>query len=386
MQQPADEEKEEAESPLLKYQSIEHKIEEDKMNIMEAKKKDPRKAVGLMWKIHFFVGLLALCFGMMCNGGGRKYITVDPLKASMDCTKLYVNVHSSSPEEEGAMICCTDQLDEWWLVFSYEGFLCNSKIRSIPFSRSITRYPDSWLLPLIPIALRIVIGIFGKLSDQPHPYPRDIWTTTKRLIFVILIFQIRGWGLYVFLNIVENAVLSSSMVANILDIIREAPDVPVGSCWYRPWLKSWQESGENTCYGIPFDFSDHVVLFFSHSFPSMIFEASFCFLIPFLPETSHWKTRTDRDRGDGREVAVLYLLMNTILPKVLLLVFVYLNIITLLAIHGTVAYFHTVGEVVVGYLISLVVQIPVGWIIWAEEWKHIRDLVGFPIHRREHMD
>ena len=71
MQQPADEEKEEAESPLLKYQSIEHKIEEDKMNIMEAKKKDPRKAVGLMWKIHFFVGLLALCFGMMCNGGGR---------------------------------------------------------------------------------------------------------------------------------------------------------------------------------------------------------------------------------------------------------------------------------------------------------------------------
>lgn len=260
------------------------------------------------------------------------------------------------------------------------------QIRSIPLSRSITRYPDSWLLPLIPIGLRIVIGLFGKLSNRPHPHPHDMWTTTKRLIFVILIFQFRGWGLYVLLNAVEDIVLSSS----IPGIVRETPDL--GSCWYMPLLKSWQQSKieDNSCYGHPFDFSDHVVLFFSHSFPSMIFEASFCFLFPFLPDAVHWRT-TGKEQ-DGRKRlsaertnALLRFFFNTILPILLLLVFLYLNVITLLAIHSTAAYFHTVGEVIVGYLISLIVQIPVGWIIWADEWTHIRRLVGFPIDR-EHMD
>lgn len=60
----------------------------------------------------------------------RKYVSADPLKASMvDCNKLYVNVYSASPEDEGAVICCTDHLDHWYNIFSYEGFLCNSKVR-----------------------------------------------------------------------------------------------------------------------------------------------------------------------------------------------------------------------------------------------------------------
>jgi len=55
------------------------------------------------------------------------------VKASMDCKKLYVNVYSSSPEEDGAMICCNDYLDEWLQLFSYEGFLCNSKVSFFHF-------------------------------------------------------------------------------------------------------------------------------------------------------------------------------------------------------------------------------------------------------------
>jgi len=216
-----------------------------------------------------------------------------------------------------------------------------------------------------------------------------MWTTTKRLIFVILIFHFRGWGLYVFLNFVEDTVLSSS----IPGIGRETSDI--GSCWYTPLLKSWQASKieENSCYGAPFDFSDHVVLFFSHSLPSMIFEASFCFLFPFLPDAvHHWRTTAGNKEQDDRKRlsaekknTLIRFFFNTVLPIFLLLVFLYLNIITLLAIHSTAAYFHTVGEVIVGYLISLIVQIPVGWIIWADEWTHIRRLVGFPIDR-EHMD
>ena len=218
-----------------------------------------------------------------------------------------------------------------------------------------------------------------------------MWTTTKRLIFVLLLFQFRGWGLYVFLNAVEDIVLSSSIGLRIPGIVRETPDL--GSCWYMSLLKSWQQSKieDNSCYGHPFDFSDHVVLFFSHSFPSMIFEASFCFLFPFLPDAAvHWRT-TGKEQ-DGRKRlsaertnALLRFFFNTVLPILLLLVFLYLNVITLLAIHSTAAYFHTIGEVIAGYLISLIVQLPVGWIIWADEWTRIRRLVGFPIDR-EHTD
>ena len=54
----------------------------------------------------------------------------DPLKAPSDlrCNKLYVNVFSSSHEEEGAMICCNDDLDDWQQLFSYDGYLCNKKV------------------------------------------------------------------------------------------------------------------------------------------------------------------------------------------------------------------------------------------------------------------
>jgi hypothetical protein len=64
---------------------------------------------------------------------------------------------------------------------------------------------------------------------------------------------------------------------------------------------------------------------------------------------------------------------------------VYLNIITLLAVHSTAAYFHSLGEVVVGYTISLIVQITVGKILWADGWKRMRQLVGFSLDR-EHVE
>jgi hypothetical protein len=55
-------------SPLPRDQRIQE-IKEEKMSIEDVKKKNARKAVGLMWKIHFSVGLLVICFGIKCNGG-----------------------------------------------------------------------------------------------------------------------------------------------------------------------------------------------------------------------------------------------------------------------------------------------------------------------------
>ena len=118
-------------------------------------------------------------------------------------------------------------------------------------------------------------------------------TSTKRLLFLCSIFMVRGWGLYVFLNMMEDIVLSSNILSSSSrEAVLETTDLD--SCWFSPLFKSWQrkfsEEGDK-CYGVEFDFSDHVVLFFSHSYPSMIFEAMFCFLVPFIPkERKHLNT------------------------------------------------------------------------------------------------
>ena len=178
--------------------------------------------------------------------------------------------------------------------------------------------------------------------------------------------------------------LNSSLWSHVPGIIRESPNL--GSCWYTHLLKKRLQDSDS-CYGLKFDFSDHIVLFFSHSFPIIIFEALFCFLFPFLPLKSRIKVTSDQTIAHAQEYSFLHWVLNTILPVGLLVIFVYLNIITLLAVHSTAAYFHSVGEVIMGYLISLVVQLPVGWIIWADGWKRIRGFVGFPVDiDRGHMD
>jgi hypothetical protein len=204
---------------------------------------------------------------------------------------------------------------------------------------------------------------------------------------------------------VEDIVLSSPLVSHdnhsyVTGITRQIQNWSSSSCWYTSLLKVTFENNSNpphgtACYGLPFDFSDHVVLFFSHTFPSMMFEASFCFLFPFLPVRCSSFTQDAKDGGykqvETRDFVTsprnrfMLFVWNTLLPILLLVLFLYLNILTLLAVHSTAAYFHSVGEVIVGYTISLLVQIPVGLIIWADEWNHVRQLVGFPIER-EHVD
>lgn len=110
----------------------------------------PRPHIRKIWIAHFSSGLLVLMFSMICNGG-RKYISVNPKKGEMICQKLYVNVYSSSANEPGSMICCVPSSSDlhnnlermksyenvlvsstnpsWWESLSYEGYLCNQKVR-----------------------------------------------------------------------------------------------------------------------------------------------------------------------------------------------------------------------------------------------------------------
>jgi hypothetical protein len=51
-------------------------------------------------------------------------------------------------------------------------------------------------------------------------------------------------------------------------------------------------------------------------------------------------------------------------------------------VHRTAAYFHTSTEIAVGYFISLLVQMPLGIILWGTQclgrWDRARALVGLP--------
>ena len=70
------------------------------------------------------------------------------------------------------------------------------------------------------------------------------------------------------------------------------------------------------------------------------------------------------------------------IPVLLLASFMYLNFLVFLAVHRTAAYFHTSTEIAVGYAISLLVQIPLGVLLWGTQclghWDRARALVGLP--------
>ena len=97
-------------------------------------------SIRIMWLIHFSVCLIALCTGMLCNGGDRKYVSADPKTAPFDCDLFFVDVYTSSLDQEGATICCNTSsarhsLDDnsWKHFFSYEGFLCTQKVGTCRF-------------------------------------------------------------------------------------------------------------------------------------------------------------------------------------------------------------------------------------------------------------
>jgi len=143
------------------------------------------------------------------------------------------------------------------------------------------------------------------------------------------------------------------------------------TCWYQDLLRPSKRQID--CYGRKFDFSDHMVLFFGHTLPVMLFELLFCILVPFWRSQSFSHSSSFRRR---------FLPRNVVTTALIALV-VYFNFITLLAVHKTAAYFHTGCEVVVGYLISLVVQLPLGYVICSDRCEKARQFVGLPIITKE---
>lgn len=200
--------------------------------------------------------------------------------------------------------------------------------------------------------------------------------------------QIRGWILYIFMNeiVMKKMILSSFPISAMgtINSLQQQNQHYSDGCWYSNLLHNSLNNNDDDdeCYGQTFDFSDHIVLFYAHYYPIMIFEAIFCIIHPFWPSTTSHKPNALVKAS--KSIWILFL-MNAILPITLLFIFGYLSFIVLVSVYSTSTYFHTVPESIAGYLLSLLVQIPLGIVLFHQEMTRIRDLLGF-VKSRSHGD
>lgn len=403
-------------------------------NQKKFKMKTSRKyrIVQLVWCLHFFLGFLVVYSGIVKNGGERKYVRIDPSVIASHCVEAYANVHSSGIEEPYALVCCAGDQDsnnknqKWWSFLSfhagsYEAALCSEKPDTV-FGLKLSSFPSAWILPLIPLLLRMIIISYQRVLHKVPCKDNNAWSVQRRFILYFLVMNFRGWALYILLNNVEDFVVewisskyfqnnfqtSSTTVSG--NLIQQS-----STCWYQDYLY-YENQRTKACYGKEFDFSDHVVLFFGQILPVAIFEVLFCFLVPLWNNVRNDETqessllnyeefqhtpvgkadkslvKTSKSNTRGENVVLFG-------SQALLVVgFLYLNLMTFRAVHHTAAYFHTASEVIVGYMISLCVQLPLGYIILhlpgrkvlsdssvakTSYTDRLRHLMGFPYKQEE---
>lgn len=130
----------------------------------------------------------------------------------------------------------------------------------------------------------------------------------------------------------------------------------VSECWYDAWLRTSREP----CYGRTFDYSDHVVLYFAHTLPIPLCETLYALIV--IPQQSSWNFNkrqggikitdpSSHDRGYSGWFGIIVL-------SLMIMYLLYLFLITWLNLYVTVAFFHTGGESIAGFMITLIVQVP----------------------------
>jgi len=408
-----------------------------------------KKLIARFYSVHFSLGAGAVILGMMHNVGNKKYIPVNAnellklMKAQssnvdtddvwkQQCKKAYVNVHSSSIGERFAAVCCHDNESDTAMHS-----LCHPKLpiigvpmRYLPFSKRLTRLTEAWVLPALPILIRLAYQVIYALlvcykrysinTNRPISMQREatsisysvsssisltssttslekivvndaspttevrmpesnhkfIGTTLRRLFFYFVLLNFRGWGLYIGANALEDYVflpwftgiiVTSPLRMNSLSDVEHDIHYKEGyqrHCWYEDALKSHHKSAmesHSECYGRPFDFSDHVVLFLAHYLPVFFMELLVCYRFPFWERTS-----APQQNKVGR---VCWYAIHAFL-------FFYLHLLVLHSTYQTAVYFHTHGEIIVGYAVSLFIQLPVCYLMCSEKSTRLKRIIG----------
>jgi hypothetical protein len=412
-----------------------------------------RKIIIYVYFLHGACILGILLLGIVQNGGYRKYVPVDPKGLANlvrnefkeefteefpepSCVKAYVDVHTSSVKDDLAFVCCARHgpasLNLADGSQKYQSNLCNPRVlgismQQLPFSKRLTRFPEAWILPMLPIFIRLVYQLvcslwllLNRCSKSPSPVKSPstyslqspsslilenvvvespsseptieaqtpsharIRVTIQRLLFYFLILNFRGWGLYIGANAIEdylivpwftgNKVVSPLRTDSVSDVEHNIQSSN-HDCWYKEVLKAHHRSAmENDfysgCYGRPFDFSDHIVLFLAHYLPIFVMENFYCWLFPFWDSSqSQAKDQTPLRRVFARNSVILHAGL-----------FCYMHLIVLHATHQTTAYFHSSAEIIVGYVISWIIQIPLLYLLCFERCVFMRRFVGLPVN------
>lgn len=351
--------------------------------------------------IHSSVIIFILILGMIHNGGNRKYIPMKPKglikllsESSIDkeffktCDKAFVNVHSLTIYEDGAAICCsgTDRsnniistIDGGW----YQSHLCHPRlpvvgvlIQQLPFAGQLSRILEAWLIPLLPILIHLIYQLVvperNKVKNEDDFSQRSVGTTLRRLLFYILLLNLRGFFLYLGANALEGHVHQFWMTATNNSSNSE------NECWYKETLKAHQKSGED-CYGQLFDFSDHVVLFLANYLAIFVAEILIIYSQPFWDAAVTTTGKLQTKQSDPGRRFTKGAMFNAFFVSL----FVYLHIIVCHALYQTTAYFHTAAEVLVGYIVSLTIQLPVIYFMCTER-QVVKAIIGLP-SSKEHL-
>ena len=270
------------------------------------------KVAKALWTTHFLLTTAVVLMGVLYNGGNSKYI---PANLAVKCHKAFVNILAKSQEEDGATICCDGFNDS---------ALCRT---SYPLLyKQLTHLPGAWLVPLLPFLLRQITVTLEAL-DTGLP-TESMRASLRRLLFYIFVFMVRGFVLFLGANVLEDM------------LVKTGPDI----CWY-----SDLQRGTSICHGLQFDFSDHTVLYFGQILPISLMECIHIFV------THRW----------NKNWKFALLVLFCYLP--------YLYYITLFGEFSTAAYFHTGSEMLVGYFVSLLIQLPIAYLQCSEGWKSLKE-------------
>lgn len=354
------------------------------------------KTARFYYKAHYLLCCTIIGVAMIV-GSGKKHIPVrldttnfTESNALRKCHKTYVNVLSTEKDLNSIICCKGDSKNITHLssfIYEYEDLLCSRKTIQLPFAKSAIKFPDSWILCIIPIVFRILIATFEyftSLCSSKQSYQRIISVSMKRMALYIMVMQYRGWVLYVFLNYVEDWMTDNRRSwSGMINYFDDRQD----SCWYSEYVN---RNGRDTevCRGQRFDFSDHVVFFYAHMLPLLLFEVVYNLFVPIWPQME-----SSNDDGVKNHVAKSHQYICNAIKTGMGLYSCYLHVIILFEVYFTAAYFHTTAEVVVGLILSLSVQGPLSMLMCSFKWRGARGFLGLPctlqmsmIDQRQHTD
>lgn len=272
-----------------------------------------RPRLMVVWAFHFAASIAIILLGTLKNDDNGKYIPIDAETIEDDCSKAFLNIFASSASENEAIVCCTNETSNG---------ICQALPSFLLFAKRLTKFPEAWLVPLYPLLIRWIVQCVQK-SGYNSTY------TKRRFCLYLGLILIRGFILYLLFEKIESLVVPPA----------------ANECWYDGNLKSYQ----SPCQGQTFDYSDHMVLFFAQILPIPLTEILFSFVVPY------WKNK------------------SFLIPTILSITMIFLYVITFLQTYRTAAYFHTMLEIWVGYLISILIQVPLFLITSTSVMERTRD-------------